>query len=656
MRCSLPLSILLRWMSRMRSAATLRDVTLLYSTLLACATLPLHAQWVPNGIPTGAGSGEQVNPSAAGDAFGTFVAWDDYRSGFSDIYLQKLGMDGSRHWTASGVAAVTAADHQLYPMITPDGAGGAIVVWEDYRSPASSGDIYVQRVSSAGQALWGTNGLLLCGAAGVQMRPVLVGDGLGGAYVAWEDYRGAAANIFAQHVSAAGTVSWASNGVRAATVNGARYAPALALAAGGGILVAWEENRVGTEYDIHAQYLNASGALQWGNGGLAVCVAAGFQSQLAGAPDDGGGMLLAWQDFRNGGADVYAQKLTTSGVAWANGGVAVCVASAAQESPRPASDGQGGAFIAWTDFRNAGGDVYAQRVSATGATAWQGNGLGVCTAGGTQNNVAIIADGVGGAVLTWVDYRVADGDIYTQRLNAQGSALWWNNGVAACANTATQQTPVVVSDQAGGGLIAWTDYRGATGNIFAQRVDHYGTAVPVQLLSFTGARDGAAVTLQWQSVTETNLHGYELQQGDGNGRFSTVAFVPAHAPDGGTYHSVITHTEATEFRLCAIDHDGSERVFPVLRIASAPASTLAITALAPLPARDAVTVGYSAADDRPLLLMIYDLSGARRRRIDLPAKAHGIHILPLDGLPSGMYVIELSNGRSTTRTRLPIHR
>ena len=630
----------------------MQRLTFLFILLLAST---LHAQWVPNGIPAAAAAGEQINPCVAGDAFGTYVAWDDYRSGYSDIYLQKLGTDGTRHWTASGMAAVTAADHQLYPVIVPDGAGGAIVVWEDYRSSASSGDIYAQRVSSTGQALWGTNGLQLCGAPGVQMRPAIAEDGQGGAYVVWEDYRGTAANIYAQHVSAAGTVSWAANGVRAATTNGARYAPTVAAAAGGGLLVAWEENRSGTEYDIHAQYMNASGALQWGNGGSAVCAVTGFQSQLGGVADGAGGLLLVWQDFRNGGADIFAQNITTAGVAWTNGGVAICTSPGAQQWPRPVPDGQGGMIVGWTDFRSAGGDILAQRVNAAGGAVWTTNGVGVCTAAGTQDQCAITADGLGGAVLAWTDYRVPDGDIYTQRLDAQGTNRWRSNGVAACANSATQQTPVIVSDLTGGGLIAWTDYRGATGNIFAQRVDQYGTAVPVELLSFTGARDGATVRLQWRSASETNLYGYDVQHGDGSGRFTTAAFVPARAPHGDIYREEITDTDATEFRLRAVDHDGSETVFPVLRIASAPASVLSITSLTPLPARDAVTIGFSATGDQPLHLTVYDLSGARQAQTALPSTAHGLHILPLGGLPAGMYIIELRSGDRIIRTRLPIH-
>lgn len=624
--------------------------------LLLLSASSLRAQWQPDGIPVSAAAGEQMNPAAAGDSLGIYVAWDDYRSGFSDIHIQKLGSNGLVQWTTNGVAAVTAADHQLYPVVVPDGAGGAIVVWEDYRSTATSGDIYAQRISGAGQPLWGANGLLVCGAQGVQMRPALASDGQGGAFIVWEDYRGAKADIFAQHVTAAGVLSWATNGVRAATVSAARYAPTVASAAGGGMLVAWEENRVGTEFDIHAQYLNASGTAQWGGGGMAVCAVAGFQSQLSGVSDGNGGMLLVWQDFRNGGADVHAQKITTAGAAWTTGGVAVCVASGAQQRPSPAPDGQGGMIVGWTDFRTPGGDIYAQRVNASGVAQWTGNGIAVCTAGGTQNQIAITADGNGGAVLVWTDYRVANGDLYAQRVNATGSTLWQANGIAVCTNGATQQTPVLVPDRTGGAVIAWTDYRGSAGDIYAQRVNQYGTALPVELLSFTGERDGATTRLRWRTASETNLLGFEVQSGHEATSLSANGFVPARHPDGGDYAFDIAGTDATLFRLRAIDLDGTETIFPVLKIATFPSSLLAITSLSPLPARGVLTIGYNAPESHPVRLMVYDLSGKLRllTAIDAPSGGSGIHVLPVSSLPSGMYMIELEAGGSLVRASIPV--
>src|SRR4029453_11016407 len=52
------------------------------------------------------------------------------------------------NWPADGRAICTASDWQWFPAITEDGAGGAIISWEDSRSGQSN--IYAQRVTGTG--------------------------------------------------------------------------------------------------------------------------------------------------------------------------------------------------------------------------------------------------------------------------------------------------------------------------------------------------------------------------------------------------------------------------------------------------------------------------------------------------------------------------
>lgn len=100
-------------------------------------------------------------------------------------------------------ALCAAAGDQIYPQAVPDGADGAIVTWHDYRS-GTNYDIYAQRVlvSGAVDPAWPADGRALSAASGSQYRPQLVPDGAGGAVVAWQDLRGGASHdIYAQRVA-----------------------------------------------------------------------------------------------------------------------------------------------------------------------------------------------------------------------------------------------------------------------------------------------------------------------------------------------------------------------------------------------------------------------------------------------------------------------
>src|SRR5437773_1981969 len=77
-----------------------------------------------------------------------------------------------------------------------------------------------------------------------------------------------------------------------------------------------------------------------------------------------------------------------------------------------APDGLGGVLIAWSDQRNDAGDVYVQRINANGTfpAGWSQYGIAAGAAAGLQQSPVVVADGAGGALLAWVDDRDADRD------------------------------------------------------------------------------------------------------------------------------------------------------------------------------------------------------------------------------------------------------
>src|SRR5665213_1904979 len=82
----------------------------------------------------------------------------------------------------------------------------------------------------------------------------------------------------------------------------------------------------------------------------------------------------------------------------------------------------------------------------------------VCNYTSNQMNVQVVSDGAGGAICTWVDTRNGGTqDIYAQRIDANGSLQWNVDGVAICNALSDQYSPRLVSDGAGGAIIAWYD-------------------------------------------------------------------------------------------------------------------------------------------------------------------------------------------------------
>ena len=96
----------------------------------------------------------------------------------------------------------------------------------------------------------------------------------------------------------------------------------------------------------------------------------------------------------------------------------------------------------------------------------------LCTATGAQTTPAIISDGAGGAIVAWADARSGNRDIYVQRISADGVPLWTAGGVPLSTVTGDQANPTIVTDGAGGAIVAWHDIRsGTTFDIYKRYCD-----------------------------------------------------------------------------------------------------------------------------------------------------------------------------------------
>jgi hypothetical protein len=85
-----------------------------------------------------------------------------------------------------------------------DGAGGAIITWEDYRSDTT--DVYAQRITKGGAVAWAVNGVSISSTTGVQRQARIASDDNYGAYISWVDERGTSKDIYVNHVSQDGLV------------------------------------------------------------------------------------------------------------------------------------------------------------------------------------------------------------------------------------------------------------------------------------------------------------------------------------------------------------------------------------------------------------------------------------------------------------------
>jgi hypothetical protein len=448
-------------------------------------------------VPISTAFDGQSNPVIVGDgAGGAFIAWNDLRTGQGfDIYMQHINAQGFVQWDTNGIVISAESGIQDMVVMVSDGAGGAILAWEDKRTDVNF-DIYAQRINSSGSALWAAGGIPVITADGDQETPSIISDNQGGAIIAWNDTRpNAESNIYAQRIDASGNLKWAAGGIPIlkATVSSIFDPPSIVRDGNHGAVIGWVDARNSDgSTDIYVQHVDANGTCTWDTAGTAACLDPANQAETRLAPDGSGGVIVGWTDWRAqsrpdgvyGDDGIYAQHIDSAGIArWTKDGVKVCDTTDRQESGVVVTDDAGGAIFAWDDKRKGTEyDIYAQRVDSTGAFMWDSSGIPVCTAFGDQGDVRMISDSTGGALIAWGDNRVGNVDIYATRISGKGIALWPSNGVAITTADGQKALGHMIFNKKRGGIIAWTDGRGGSAgssNIYAQNVDlngHLGLA------------------------------------------------------------------------------------------------------------------------------------------------------------------------------------
>ena len=459
---------------RLVSFRGLRSVLPLGAWLLLAAT-PCRAAW-PNdpasNLPICTSPLSQDLPQIISDGSGgVIIVWQATSTGgVKGIFAQRVDREGQAEWGEKVIAVCRRDSDQQRPMLVPDSSGGAIVVWQDYRS-GKNWDVFAQRIDRSGKLRWSDEGVPISSAAGDQLGPQIASDGHGGALIAWQDLReGPDSDLYAQAVDSTGQVRWSADGIPILAGPGAQLLAEVVTSGAGGVFV-WRGSRSSDhEASIYAQRVDARGNPMWGPSGVLVDDGAAPDAHPVSIPDGRGGVIVAWES-----GPIYAQRLDASGrLLWGDDGIALSTADGS--APAIVPDGDGGVILAWqTESReNEASDVRAQSVHASGALRWGADGIAVCQASGAQTEVAATQAAAGGAIVMWRDARNDPfGDLYAQRVDSSGTVLWRVDGIVASNAPGFQSALTIRSDGFGGAVATWTDGR-AGRHIYAQRVTPQG--------------------------------------------------------------------------------------------------------------------------------------------------------------------------------------
>jgi len=169
------------------------------------------------------------------------------------------------------------------------------------------------------------------------------------------------------------------------------------------------------------------------------------------------------------------------------------------------------------------------------------------------------------------------------------------------------------------------------------------STVPVELVSFTANVAGSNVVLDWQTVTETNNSGFDIERSEDNANFVRIGFVPGSGTttetrsysytdnlvSGGTYY----------YRLKQIDYDGSYTYSDVVEVDLGLPTQFTIEQNYPNPFNPSTTIRFATPVDAKVIINVYNLVGEKVSEVVNNNHSAGAHVVVFDAsdLTSGIY-------------------
>jgi len=619
------------------------------------------AQWPTDptaNLPVCTAAGNQDHLQGMNNAQqGMLLGWLDARTAPTALYAQRITKEGDFVWQTDG--KFVASDVNAFSMM-PSSEGRTYVAW-------SQVGVYAQLLDENGDPMWPAP-VSLFGGSRMTDGPFVVSYGPLGVVIVAAQVQPTGTNFWAAKLDTNGNILWTSLQTEAGEADNIRVLNDLH----GGAFVGYDLDHT----DVKLNQVNSGGF--WGYGdprGILVTTSPCAPKYLNWILPSGDGSIYVTWSQRNAGSgcqgpyddlDIRAQKIDSLARAWGDSGVAVCELPGDQTQSRIMVNSEAKIFVVWTDYGHGDpaateSDIYMQMLGDTlGNAILSPNGVPVCNAPGDQKNPAVLLDGVGGMIVTWQDYRNGTWDIFAQRVDGTGTALWATNGVPISTASGDQTEPTLALVDNGSAICAWVDGRkGSETDIYAQRVYPDGS-LPVVFTTLSATVRERSVELSWSVNPLLSYRSFEIWRAEGEDAefhllnqvrartVTTYRFTDDRVQPGSVYR----------YRVVAVLLDGSRELSRILsttlsegQVASStiPTQTQLIGAY-PNPFTAVTRISYQIGAPGDVRLTIFDVAGREVRTFELPSAQKGQKgFFVWDGhdaqgrvLPAGMYLLRLT--------------
>ncbi|MEM8484742.1 MAG: FG-GAP-like repeat-containing protein [Bacteroidota bacterium] len=189
-------------------------------------------------------------------------------------------------------------------------------------------------------------------------------------------------------------------------------------------------------------------------------------------------------------------------------------------------------------------------------------------------------------------------------------------------------------------------------------------ALPVELVSFDAVVNRGEVVLRWETASELNNAGFELQHKPGprgqqaEAQWGIMGFVKGAGTDNTRrkYQRVLSDLQPGNhrFRLKQIDFDGAFDYSPVVEVVLAASGKQTMSSLYPNPFNPAAKFYLTLASQQEVNIEVYNALGQRVTQLFRGVlEANQVHTFDFEasGLPGGLYLINATGQNFSTTQR-----
>lgn len=181
--------------------------------------------------------------------------------------------------------------------------------------------------------------------------------------------------------------------------------------------------------------------------------------------------------------------------------------------------------------------------------------------------------------------------------------------------------------------------------------------IPVELTSFSALTNANDVILNWQTATEINNQGFEIQRSS-DGEFEKIGFVPGHGTTTETQSYIFIDENVLpgeySYRLKQMDYDGTTEYSNIVEIDVTQPIEYSLSQNYPNPFNPSTTISYSISKDGLVTLKVYDILGKEVLTLINEVQSAGTKNITFDAseLSSGVYYYQLVSGEFTSIKKL----